>query len=162
MWAFSKTRIFTVRSCYHSILEDGSGEGEDGGSFEGVTEAQWEWIWSLKVPLKVRNFLWQACHNIIPTRAAIVRRKVGWNPFCEFCHSAVETEVHIFFECPYFQSIWSNPPFQFRVPVPAPNFTAGIRWIRDNSDHQILPLAAVTIWNIWHFRNCYYHDSMVG
>lgn len=72
VWAFSKTRIFTVRSCYHSILEDRSGEGEDGGSFEGVTEAQWEWIWSLKVPLKVRNFLWRACHDIIPTRAAIV------------------------------------------------------------------------------------------
>lgn len=37
------------------------------------------------------------CHDIIPTRAAlIVRQHVGTDPYCEFCRLAMETGSHAF------------------------------------------------------------------
>lgn len=105
VWAFSKSGVFTVRSCYHSILEEQGAGDRDRGSAYGMAQPQWKWIWKLRVPPKVRNFLWRACHDIIPTRAALFRRRVGSEPFCEFCKTAVETESHIFFHCPFFVSI---------------------------------------------------------
>lgn len=37
----------------------------------------WDWIWKLKIPPKIRNFVWRVCHEIIPTRVALMRRQVG-------------------------------------------------------------------------------------
>lgn len=65
VWAFSKTGMFTVRSCYHSILEERQLEAEGGGSLDGDSHFRWEWIWSLKVPPKIRTFLWRACLDIL-------------------------------------------------------------------------------------------------
>lgn len=59
------------------------------------------------------HFLWRACHETIPTRTALVRRHDGTNLFCEFCKSDIETGAHLFFQCSYFLSIWSEDPFNF-------------------------------------------------
>lgn len=133
----------------------------DGGSAYGVAQLQWKWIWKLRVPPKVCNFLWRACHDIIPTRAALFRRRVGSDPFCEFCKTAVETESHVFFNCPLFIRIWAEHPFNLSSPISAPNFVAGLQWVRAHTEDQIFLLAVVTIWNIWSYRNGFYHGSLV-
>lgn len=108
------------------------------------------------------TFIRRACLDILPTRTALVRRTTGTNPFCEFCSAAVETEVHVFFECPLFSSVWTESPFHIPYPVPATNFATGLRWLRDKLDTQVFLTGAVTLWNIWNFRNGYYHGSETG
>lgn len=106
------------------------------------------------------TFIWRACLDILPTRTALVRRTIGTNPFCEFCSAAVETEVHVFFECPLFSSVWTESPFHIPYPVPATNFVTGLRWLRDKLDTQVFLTGTVTLWNIWNFRNGYYHGAI--
>lgn len=80
VWAFLKSGSFTVRSCYHNLL-DGHSEAEDGSTtHHGASSLQWDWIWSLKVPPKVLTFLWRAFHGSRPTRVAFVRRVVRLVP----------------------------------------------------------------------------------
>lgn len=95
-WAFSKTGNFKVRSCYHHLLEHKGGDADGVPSSTSSPSLLLNWIWDLKVPLKIRMFLWRSCHEIIPTKAALVRRRVGTNPYFEFCSNAIETATHLF------------------------------------------------------------------
>lgn len=79
----------------------------NGMGFEGTTKSQYNW---------------RACLEIIPTKAALVRRHVATNPFCDFCVHVVETETHTFFLCLFFEDIWQKEPFLLPTPVPAQNF----------------------------------------
>ena len=54
----------------------------------------WKKIWQLQVPPKIKNFLWRACRNVLPTKQALLKRKVTVDPIYERCHSVVEESVH--------------------------------------------------------------------
>lgn len=129
-WAFSKTGHFTVRSCYHNLLNGKIGMDSPGGS-ASEDNSRWKWLWKINVPPKVRTFLWRASHEIIPTRAALASRHVGTNPFCDFCNEEIETGAHLFFTCPFFAAIWTENPFGITHPFPASNFAMGLRSLRD-------------------------------
>ena len=43
----------------------------------------WKEIWQLKVPPKIKNFLWRACRNTLPTKQALMKRKIVADPICE-------------------------------------------------------------------------------
>lgn len=100
VWIFSKSGQFTVRSCYHNLVQGKLGVDDEQTSFTDSVGGHWNWIWVLRVPPKVRTFLWRACHEILPTRVALMRRHVGANPYCEFCLKEVEKVTHILFACP--------------------------------------------------------------
>ena len=54
----------------------------------------WKNLWLLQVPNKVRNLLWRACRDAMPTKANLVRRKIIEEPLCDRCHEAHETPLH--------------------------------------------------------------------
>lgn len=110
VWAFSKSGQFTVRSCYHNLISGKARMAMASSSLVGSASPEWDWIWELRIPPKVRMFIWRACHEILPTRVGLMRRHVGTNPFCAFCSHKIETEAHIFFECPMFADIWMKAP----------------------------------------------------
>lgn len=126
VWAYSKSGNFTVRSCYHNLISGKLRVKVASTSIPGTILAHWDWIWGLRVPPKVRTFLWRACHEILPTRVPLMRRHVGSNPSCEFCSREAETEAHIFFSCPLFSSIWSDFPFNISLAGSTQSFSTGL------------------------------------
>ena len=44
-------------------------------SYQGVSDVQLQRIWKLKVPMKIRIFLWQVIQDRLPTREQIFTRK---------------------------------------------------------------------------------------
>lgn len=46
---------------------------------------QWKGIWSLHVPIRVRNFIWRACQNSLPIKMNLVCRTVIANLANERC-----------------------------------------------------------------------------
>ena len=67
VWKVNKSHDFSVKSAYQVVLrlaQQQSGESSNDRSNEKI----WKHIWTLKVTPKVRNFLWRACSNILPTR----------------------------------------------------------------------------------------------
>lgn len=121
-----------------------------------------DWIWDLKVPPKVRTFLWRACHEIIPTRAALTRRHVGTNPFYELCSNMEETGSHLFFQCSFFSCIWCEEPFSLTLQASIQSFAAWVRQLQDSLNEAKFGLASVVCWNIWNFRNGWVHSSTRG
>lgn len=77
--------------------------------------------------------------------------------------SEVETQVHIFFQCPFFMDIWRQEPFNLMTTgVPASNLVMGLCWLRSKLEAQLFDLACVVMWNIWNFRNGVLHGGDGG
>lgn len=113
----------------------------------------------MKVPPKVRIFLWRACHEILPTRIALMRRQVGTDPYCASCETTIETESHAFSLVLFSVLLGGRNLFSLELQAAIPNFAAGICLLKEKLE---VELACVVLWNIWNFRNEMLHGSANG
>ncbi|KAG2257434.1 hypothetical protein Bca52824_076728 [Brassica carinata] len=63
-------------------------------------------VWKTKTPAKLKHFLWRLLSRSLATANNLKRCHITQNDQCRRCCSEVETEDHIFFECPYAKRIW--------------------------------------------------------
>ena len=59
----------------------------------------WKVCWNLNVPNNVKMFVWRTCHNLLPTRANLFKRKVITSPLCPVCNLVKESMEHIIWFC---------------------------------------------------------------
>jgi hypothetical protein len=64
-----------------------------------------KWIWKVKIPLKIKIFLWQLFQNAILDN--LKKRNLVGSPLCSFCYQK-ETMRHLFFECSNAKVVWGN------------------------------------------------------
>ena len=62
----------------------------------------------MNVPQKVKNFIWRACRNALPTKTALLRRTLINNPLCDRCHASNEDPLHAFWTCLELDVVWNN------------------------------------------------------
>ena len=67
---------------------------------EGIKVKLKDTIWSIKIPLKIKLFIWLLFNDKILTRDNLAKR--GWmgNDRCVF-FSSQETVIHLLFKCSY-------------------------------------------------------------
>ena len=63
-------------------------------------------IWKLKVPNKVKMFMWHFAHNSLPVRRNLARRGVVIDTRCPVCTRLDEDSGHLFFKCKYAKLCW--------------------------------------------------------
>lgn len=162
-WFHSKNGMFTVRSCYFQILSDTSmmASSTSGHSLT-LSSKEWQWLWGLQLPPKIRTFLCRACHDILPVRVALVKRHLGGDPFCPLCHMALESTAHPFFECPIFARVWTVEPFNISMPGMHTKKKKWFRFLRSQLDIEAFTLACVVCWRVWWTRNRLVHEGDDG
>ncbi|XP_041011373.1 uncharacterized protein LOC121255161 [Juglans microcarpa x Juglans regia] len=80
IWGPSGKGVFSVKSAY--FLEENRKKAVVGeSSREGEMDSRWKSIWELKVPGKVKLFLWKTGNNLLATRGKLFTKKVIENPF---------------------------------------------------------------------------------
>lgn len=89
-----KTRLYSVKSGY-KLLCKVEANGVPSRSIDGGAKLFWKHIWHIKVPNKIKVFLWRACSNALPTKMGLHKRKVVDNKICEQCLKEDEDEVHV-------------------------------------------------------------------
>lgn len=67
----------------------------------------WANVWKMKVP---NVFAWRACQNILPTCENLFRRKMVLDDYCERCNQALESVLHVLWECGAAQDVWARAP----------------------------------------------------
>lgn len=67
--------------------------------------ALWSGIWRMPIANAMKNFIWRACQNLLPTKENLMRRKVVNDPMCHICSLEVETTFHIIWGCPSAQDV---------------------------------------------------------
>ena len=105
VWFLSKDGKFTTRSAYHLISGIERSLSPTCSSPER-NHKLWTSIWSSKVPQKVKNMIWRACHNAIPTLCNLWRRKVVNSVQCSRCKEGFEDTIHALWYCPALNPIW--------------------------------------------------------
>lgn len=106
IWRGTKNEIFSVKSAYHLLKEMRNSEMASTLNAK-VGHEIWKRLWALPVPNVEKNFLWRACHDILPTRANLHKRKVISNALCPVCGLEVETGFHILWQCSSAMDVWS-------------------------------------------------------
>lgn len=55
---------------------------------------------------KVKNFLWQAATNVLPTADNLIRRRMAIMPTCSLYNACDEIVTHALLECGFAKSCW--------------------------------------------------------
>ena len=108
-WHFDNKGIFSVKSCYHlgvSLRDHKLGKDASSSTATKDQSPIWNMIWNLKLPGKVRIFLWRLCHNSLPTRVNIKRKKVELDTRCPMCYRLDEDGGHLFIKCNKVRAVW--------------------------------------------------------
>lgn len=160
IWKDNKAHGFSVKSAYQVVLRlahQQVGESSQNRSNEKI----WKHIWTLNVPPKVRNFIWRACSNILPTRENLHRRKIAVDPQCEFCKQQPESVYHMLWECPFARNTWAVVKGRLqKCPNAVADFFDLLRLLQSRLDCSDLEVWAITAWALWNARNKFYFENM--
>lgn len=102
LWPGYNLGNFTVSSAY-SLLD---------GSVAGDESVRWKQIWQLKVPERVRSFMWLVAHNKLLTNLQKAQMGIG-DSFCVHCGNILDSIIHALRDCDLARSLWmlwSRPP----------------------------------------------------
>ena len=92
VWKGTGSAVPTVRSFFQFITR--SQDAEDGPS-----EDDWQWVWKVRCPQKIRFFLWLAAHDRLITNAYRSRIGLAETDLCPRCHQYSESILHILRDC---------------------------------------------------------------
>ena len=73
-WSLEKNGIYSVKSGYKILCDEARSEEALGSNRNGGS-GLWSSIWKLKVPGKIKHFLWKASTDSLPTEANLLKKK---------------------------------------------------------------------------------------
>ena len=76
-----------------------------------------KFIWKMKVPLKIKIFMWFPYRRVILTKDNLARRNWHWCKKCCFCDQD-ETIHHLFITCPLARMVWRIVRLAFNIRPP--------------------------------------------
>uniref|UniRef100_A0A2N9I518 Reverse transcriptase domain-containing protein n=1 Tax=Fagus sylvatica TaxID=28930 RepID=A0A2N9I518_FAGSY len=140
IWHATRDGNFTVRNGYHLLLKDSRTSNPE-CSRQGEPDPVWKTIWAACVPAKVRTFLWKVCHESLPTKAGLFRRKV-WQSSNEL--AALQKTSHHSYNSLVRQVMNLASP----LPIETFAMTCCLLWNKHNQSRLQLPSAEYsTIWS---------------
>ncbi len=148
IWHATRDGNYTVRSGYHMLLQNSKNSNPE-CSHQGEPDPLWKTIWASRVPAKVKTFLWKACHESLPTKAGLFRRRVIPHPYCDHYHGAIEDTFHALWSCPVLAQVWqSSNEFAALQKNSHHSFNSLVRHVMSLTSH--LPLETLQ----WHAGFC--------
>ena len=92
VWLLTASKQFPVKSFYSAMQSVGS--------------VPHRFLWKVKIPLRVKTFIWLILKKRILTRDVLLKRGGVCSKTCLFCGQD-ESINHIFFKCPLERYVWN-------------------------------------------------------
>jgi hypothetical protein len=141
-WGLTASHQFTVKSMYNDLLN------------ENVAYLK-KYIWKMKVPLKIRIFMWFLQKKVILTKDNLIKRHWQGDEGCCFCDQK-ETVQHLFITCPFIRMIWRIVYMSFNIPPPFNITNLFGNWLNGvpKKDKAYIRVGVCAVlWAIWKVRN---------
>ncbi|KAH9792007.1 putative reverse transcriptase/RNA-dependent DNA polymerase [Citrus sinensis] len=129
--------VFSVRSCYKLMTYDANNSSS---SF-------WRRLWKLDVPGNVKNFLWRAATNVLPTFDNLLRRRVQVLPLYAVCNTCNQSIIHILVDCGFAKACWIASPVGYIGHISS--FMEWLGIIFNRCSKEECELVAMVCWRIW-------------
>jgi hypothetical protein len=142
IWKLTESGQFSVKSMYLDLLDGYVGDFK-------------KYIWKIKVPLKIRIFMWFLHKKVILTKDNLLKRNWQGSSKCCFCDQD-ETIQHLFFTCPFATILWRIIHMTFNIHAPSNVTNLFGNWLNGVSikdkGHIRVGVCAL-LWAIWNIRN---------
>jgi hypothetical protein len=142
IWKPTYTGIFPVKYMYLDWMND-------------HTVYLRTYLWKLKLPLKIKKFMWFLSNKVLLTKDNLAKRKWKGCQKCCFCDS-IETVNHLFIQCPFAKIVWRMMYLTYNIPPPANITNMFGRWlngVRKDDKLKIRIGVSALCWAIWRTRN---------
>ena len=142
VWNLTASGIFSVKSMYEDLM---NGHARDLHTY----------LWKLKVPLKIKVFMWFLKNKVLLTKDNLAKRNWQGCTKCSFCGSE-ETVDHLFITCPFSKIIWTvvYSTYNITPPVNVTNmFGNWLNGVEKKTKARIRIGVAAICWSIWNCRN---------
>ncbi|XP_074308855.1 uncharacterized protein LOC141643553 [Silene latifolia] len=149
-WDHTKDGQYSVRTAYHLLMGRG-GEAEQ--SDYGRSKWLWNVIWKTPVIPRVKIFMWQLCHDALPTRHNIGRRLALRDEDCPFCSCNMETCLHVFWGCGWVSGVWEGVGLEEKVDIRAERVREWVEGVFREGDEKERKVFMLSCWAIWESRN---------
>jgi hypothetical protein len=106
IWRGNSSGMFSVRSAYHLAKERVSRDLGESSDAAPALVFFWKHLWKLRIPGVVKNFIWRASHNLLPTKVNLHKKKIVPDSHCPLCGIHPESTEHILWECDSSTAIW--------------------------------------------------------
>lgn len=73
----------------------------------------WRKIWKLRLPPKVRIFMWKASRDFLPTEVNLLAHHIPIRGACSLCNFHYASTTHCLIFCLVVKEVWKNTPFWF-------------------------------------------------
>ena len=140
-WKLTRSGHFTVKSMYDVINSSVIPNSKH--------------VWKVKVPLKIKVFMWFVHKQVILTKDNLVKRNWTGSTRCSFCDRD-ETIKHLFFDCPLAKVLWHTVHIAFNISPPNSVSTLFGTWfvgIESEITRHIRVGVCALLWAIWNRRN---------
>lgn len=126
-WPHTKSGGYSVKSGCRQVWKSHEDPRDVASGSMGVTGKLWKAIWGAKVPHKIRVFMWKACHNGLPVKENLWKRRLAKSAECLICNAEDETVEHAILLCPWTRPMWFGMQLQCNPTVL--NVTNFQRWM---------------------------------
>jgi hypothetical protein len=103
-WKLHQHGKYSVHSLYLALISNGMIERN-------------KMLWRLKVPLKIKIFMWYMKKEVVLTKDNLARRNWTGSKQCSFCLRD-ESIQHLFYDCYYARFLWGLSHITFNIPPP--------------------------------------------
>jgi hypothetical protein len=141
-WKLTDSGLFSVKSMYLDMMN-------------GHTIYLRKYLWKIKIPLKIKIFMWFLIYKVLLTKDNLAKRKWNGCQKCCFCDST-ETVNHLFITCPFVKIIWRMVYLTYNIPPPANVTNMFGKWLNGvckDDKHKIRVGISAICWSVWRTRN---------
>jgi hypothetical protein len=129
-------------------------EEKSGQSDVRANEKEWPAIWQLKVPSKIRLFLWRLARHSIPTGDVLHRRHMTEQAAC-LIYGAEDSWKHSLLECNMAKCVWAlsnEEVVEHMCNIQDQNPRLWLAEVISSLPREELTRVVVTLWAIWHAK----------
>ncbi|KAL8127779.1 hypothetical protein AgCh_014632 [Apium graveolens] len=112
----------------------------------------WKKVWHLRIPNKIKVFIWKFLRNVVPTRKRLSERGIRIGITCPMCLSDIEHMTHLFFECEFARGCWEHANLVYDW--------SEVEYAHDwllskvsSAPMEEVSKICVVLWGVWHWRN---------
>lgn len=102
LWWPNKHGFYSVKTAYNLFME----KIVDLSHLH--REGDWEVIWKMNLPQKIKKFLWRCCQEVLHVRCNLQRKGVTCPAVCVIYSASLENSRHIFLFCAVSIECWKQ------------------------------------------------------
>lgn len=146
VWVNSSDGKYTAKNAYHFWYDSHF------GTDVAMQGTGWKNIWRLRLPHKIKVFVWRFCRNAIPVRRRLSLKGIRVPIICPMCTVDIEHMAHLFYDCRFAVGCWNYVGLTYdwsQVEVASEWL---IQKLSSATTEEKIKIC-ITLWGIWYWRN---------